>query len=338
MKILFICYPHVGFNKTGMYYQIINTKKSLEKIGYRVDLFNMWSTKIEEYDICHFFSSHTHNIELFRIANKLRIPIVWSPVFNMFGKPAFYSKLQGKINEKFPFLFKGFNSLHEMLKLSSHVIFLNKEENYQFEYILGKDVLKKTLIPNGIDEKLFAVPKNPLNEVKLFTDNNPIVLNVGYFSERKNQKSLIQAAIKSNWNLCLVGKIDNSFYAKQCKDLAKGHENIKIVGELPYGSDELISYYKRAKVFALPSISEVQPLTIIEACINGCQIMVGENVPLQSFLKGKVEICEPMNISSIKESIVNSLENDYELADMVKQNLSWNSVAGEIDKVYLGLK
>ncbi|PIP11644.1 MAG: hypothetical protein COX49_09955, partial [bacterium (Candidatus Stahlbacteria) CG23_combo_of_CG06-09_8_20_14_all_40_9] len=55
MRILFIATPDVAINKGGLYTQITNSKKYLEKLGVEVDLYDIWHPLKEGYDLVHIF-------------------------------------------------------------------------------------------------------------------------------------------------------------------------------------------------------------------------------------------------------------------------------------------
>lgn len=116
------------------------------------------------------------------------------------------------------------------------------------------------VIPNGIDHRKFAT-------MKISKFSKPTVLWVGRFDPVKRVEDLILATkyiskkIK-NLQLVLVGY---GYQEEKLKKLVRDSKlkNVKFLGFKT--NNELITLYKKSHVFVLPSSSEGQPLTLLEA-------------------------------------------------------------------------
>lgn len=118
------------------------------------------------------------------------------------------------------------------------------------------------------------------------------VCHVGTFNEQKNQRFLIEAFALLLKNrpesvLMLVGEGD---LEHACRERAKAlgiEEKVKFLGSLPDVSAALSA----ADVFALPSLHEGLPLTLVEAQCAGLPCVVSDLVTRESKLTNLVSFC-----------------------------------------------
>lgn len=335
MKVLFVCYPHVGIVQGGMYQQINNTANELRNLGVDVVYHDVWSNQLDDIDICHVFSTHVAIEGLFNAVVKKNIPVVWSTVLNVFDKTKLRLLTEKILSKYIPGFLPNYKQCGRFSRYSSSIIALNKDEKKILEMLYPESRMKIFTIPNGIDARLTASDKICHKKLEAIIKNdNPIVLNVAYFCHRKNQLNLIRSSKGRNWNLVLIGKIDDSEYSKQCLIEAEKIPNVFILGELPYGDDLLLSSYQKASVFALPSFSEVQPLTLIEAAQNDCNLVVSNNTPVQSFLNGYVSSCDPSKEMDISAAINCELAMKRSLKTVISKQPSWCEVSNKVMEIY----
>lgn len=84
--------------------------------------------------------------------------------------------------------------------------------------------------------------------------------------------------------------------------------NIKYVGYLT--EQDLYSYFKRAKVFALPSIYEGVGMAALEAAVLGCEIVITKLGGPKEYFNHMAEIINPYDIDEIGQSICNLLNDN----------------------------
>lgn len=85
--------------------------------------------------------------------------------------------------------------------------------------------------------------------------------------------------------LVLAGFLNGEIEQKWLNDLMNESENIKYVGTLT--NEELLQYYQRAKVFALPSIMEGVGMVALEAASNGCEIVLTDKGAPKDYFQGQ---------------------------------------------------
>ncbi len=132
-------------------------------------------------------------------------------------------------------------------------------------------------VENGIDPQLFSTPANPKTKTALGIPKTAVLLcYVGRLSKEKNLSSLIKqfrqvVETHSNIYLMLVGDGPD---AKQLRKLSQQvglAHNILFCGSVPY--QETPNYLAAADLFMTASISEVHPLTLLEAMAAGLPIV-----------------------------------------------------------------
>jgi len=107
----------------------------------------------------------------------------------------------------------------------------------------------------------------------------------------------------------LAGDTGNEESIAKLKSQIGKPENIEIKGFVP--DAELESLYSRAKVFALPSISEGVGLVALEAAVHECNIVITNlGGPKEYYPDGLAYKVNPYDVDDIGRSIVAALENN----------------------------
>lgn len=151
------------------------------------------------------------------------------------------------------------------------------------------EVGSKYLRYYGADsKKIFSYPFTTLKEIdlinhiprveekkelrkKLGLEGNKIILTVGQFIQRKGFDILINACsqIPSDVSIYFVGGSPTKEYIELRENL--GLRNIHFLGFK--SKDEILSYYKAADIFVLPTREDIWGLVINEAMANGLPVI-----------------------------------------------------------------
>ncbi len=337
MRILFIATPDVAINKGGLYTQITNSKKYLEKLGVEVDLYDIWQPLKEDYDLIHIFRA---DISLYDTVKRLKqkgMKIVVSPVFasthNLLTLRA--------INLLNEFLknFKVF-TLHlfvkEIMELANIILPNTDEEVKALSYGFGIPKTKFEKIPNGVDEKFyFADP----NEFKAKYGMENFILYTGWIgSARKNTLNLVRALEGINKKVVFIGKIiDEGNYTQKCLSLIKKNPNIEILQPLPHDSSLLSSAYAACDTFILPSKFETPGLSALEAALAGAKIVITKRGGTREYFGDMAEYVNPGSVKSIRDGIIrsSSKKEDKRLREYIRENFLWEKVVEKLYKTYL---
>lgn len=116
-------------------------------------------------------------------------------------------------------------------------------------------------------------------------------------------------------------------------NMIDGHANIKYVGQLT--DEELLIYYRRCKVFALPSITEGVGMVALEAAANGAEIVLTNDGGPKYYLKDHAEIINPYSVDDIGRAVMKLMErNVYQpaLLDYMKNHFSAEACSKQLEK------
>jgi glycosyltransferase involved in cell wall biosynthesis len=336
MKVLFVTYPHIGLNYGGLRIQIEKTAEALRSLGVDVEFFDPWQNPLDQIDIVHCFSVDSSMGYHVRLAKAHGVPVVVSAVLNVFNRPAWQTILMGRCSGKVPGLFSYPKAVRNILDNANSVLVLQEAEGQLLRKAYGVPTEKMHMIPNGM-VKSFAN-----GDPKLFAEHSGLseyVLNVAFLSPIKNQLNLIKALAGTKYKLVLIGILDRDLpYLEQCREAAG--KNVHFIGTLPPGSDLLKSAYAGARVFALPSRTEVMPLTLMEAATAGCRLVASSQVPIQPWMTDFVEMPNPEQPSQIRQAIErqwNAPDSMPTARDTAMSRPDWLEVGKRILEIYQSL-
>lgn len=316
MKVLVLIdawYPFVG----GAQVQISHLKELLSK----------------KYN-CHYYILHSSS-------SHILIRFLWffwvipqaiilhaKEKFNLIHAHAYWPGIPGKIlsvllNIPIIFTVHGCNLMD--LKIKSPRAWLEKiiltQIRYDWIITVASNFLKYkninkniSVIPNGVDTNKFdkiAVKKEPPFKILSVGRNDPI----------KGLKFLKQA----------INIVQKKIPQVRLKTIQDG-----------YSEDQLIHEYRQSHLFVLPSLSEGQPLTLLEAMAAKLPIVatqVGDNAKIvRNGYNGY--LVKPKDVHGLAKAIVKIISNpkinqfgerSYQL---VSKNYSWDKCAQKTAKIY----
>jgi len=346
MKIAFITRSTLYTVPGGDTVQVSQTAKFLRELGAQVDVcLTNGPIDYNRYDLFHFFNIIRPSDILFHI-NKTRKPFVLSPILIDYseydkhhrkGVSGFllrrlsangqeYTKTiarwiagRDKMKSK-GYLLKGQRkSIRQILERAALLLPNSETEYKRLEEEFGTKK-EYTVVPMGVDAGLFfandTIPKDAT-----------VVLCAARIEGIKNQLNLIRALNNSKYTLLLVGSPapNQKSYYNECRRIAA--ENIFFYDHVP--QEELISYYKRAKVHALPSWFETCGLSSLEAAAMGCNIMITDKGYTRDYFGNDAFYCEPGDPGSIFEEIETAAKSDCrtELQNKIFHQYTWQQAA-----------
>lgn len=220
----------------------------------------------------------------------------------------------------------------------------NKEITVSSNFLKYQNENKKIeVIPNGVDVREFDKVRSKKSKIFkiLFVGRFDKVKGLDYLikaiNDLKNQSQNLKFKIK-NLKFALVGYgFEEKKLKKQVKNL-KLSESIEFKGKLM--GKKLISEYKSANLFILPSLSEGQPITLLEAYAAKLPVIatnVGDN---KKFITNKNGwLIKPKNPKMIKDAILKAMRskslekmgnNNYQTA----KNYDWKKITKETFEIY----
>lgn len=299
MKIAYLTDNLLGTKGNGVTSQAVTWANYLNKEGVQVDLVSPWSgINANDYDLFHLFGSG--GVWFYGAAKALRnlgIPSVWSPICDDIINPRL-QRLKSFV--AMPKL-QCFN--YPYIRSKAYGVFdrISVRSQYEADYLkvaYGADPDKMDLVPLAMSYD-FDLPSMP-------KENFCFHMSLMY-QERKNVIRLVEAAKKYHFQLVLAGtKGTDEEFAPLRKAIGDA-PNIKVLGYV--SEEEKLDLYQRAKVFALPSISEGVGIVALDAAHFGCGIVVTEiGGPKEYYGKYGYKV-NPYDIDSIGKAVMAAFDN-----------------------------
>lgn len=299
MKIAYV----LGINEVlsgagnGIKSQAITWANSLTKLNQEVIFISPWDNyKWNEFDIIHIFGSS--NSWFFPFAKQLQNKnpnIVWSPICDDITSPLI-QRLKTHI---------GCNKLHTFslpyIRKQAYPLFkkIFVRSNYEGKYLIQAY--------QANPKKIVKIPLSiSYNEKYVPQKKEDFCLHISsIYQERKNVLRLIQAANKYNFKLILAGNTGNEQEFAPIKKAIGNNSNIQVLGFIT--EEEKINLYKRAKVFALPSIMEGVGIVAVDAANYGCEIIITEIGGPKEYYNNQAFIINPYDVDGIGRAVTDAI-------------------------------
>jgi glycosyltransferase involved in cell wall biosynthesis len=160
------------------------------------------------------------------------------------------------------------------LRASGAVVAPSRAMLAELAYDHGPLPALSTVVPNGRTGS-FVLPGR----------KEPFVLSAGrLWDEAKNLAALERAAFGLPWQVCVAGE-------SRADRPSTGSANLRSLGPLP--PHRLAAWMARAAVYALPALYEPFGLTVLEAGLAGCALVLGDIPSLRENWDGAAEFVDP---------------------------------------------
>jgi 1,2-diacylglycerol 3-alpha-glucosyltransferase len=278
--------------------------------------------KSENVDIIHFMTPLTLGLEAILISKVLKIPLVGT-FHTFFGDPNYlkHAKLDYKFIEKIVWRYsKFFYNKCDLITCPS--------ETTKQELISHKHTKPIKVISNGIDFSVFNNSESKKVKNK-YNKNGFLLLFIGRIAYEKNILYLLECFKNvidkiSNVKLILIGE------GPEMKDVKEKLKELKIEGKVillgRVNHDELVksSIFGACDIFVSASVTENQPMTVLEAQANGLPCIVMNERGMKTLVKNNFNgfLVENNNKSAFSDAIVYLLKNKRILKDFRKNTLS----------------
>jgi len=353
MKVAMISRSSLFTSKGGDTIQIQQTARHLKEFNISVEI-RLTKEKInyQEYDLLHFFNL-TRPADILPHIEKSNTPFVVTPLLidysefdqhfrkGISGKifrhlspgQIEYSKMIARFFKRqetaisFSYLKNGHSKSIKAIIEKAVMLLPNSQMEYQNLVQSYRIKPPFTVIPNGVDDRLFSI------SVKEPKDPN-LILCAARIEGLKNQFNLISALNHSTYQVYLIGSaaINQNDYYLKCKKVAA--PNIHFIDHLP--QEELIRYYQKAKVHVLPSWFETCGLSTLEAAAMGCNIVITNRGYASEYYDGHAFYCDPSSPASILEAIEKASKGHDEknFRKKVLTDYTWQNAAQKTYEAY----
>ncbi|MEJ2883672.1 glycosyltransferase family 4 protein [Pedobacter sp. GR22-6] len=291
------CFAFGGFEV-----QMLSAFKAVKNFGYdglSLSKVDVWS-RIADFDVAHFWGLEIDNFSNLIWAKKSGKKVVLTALFGYYETFLLKAK-----NFASRYLHAGRFRL-EMLKYVDILVVVSDEQKILANKYYGFSEDRIIVIPNIVSNEFMTLTKRVL---PLGLPFQQYVLCVGNVCQRKNQEILIDAVVKLGLNLVLVGKpiAGERSYVSRVEEKVNLNKNIIWIEGLREGSEELVSLVQNCSVFALPSFSETQPISMLEAAFCAKPLLTGNRAYAKQKFYQNAMLVNPNSLSAIQiglESVV----------------------------------
>ncbi|HEX7845604.1 MAG TPA: glycosyltransferase family 4 protein [Chitinophagaceae bacterium] len=353
MKVALIARSTLHKVYGGITVQLVETARHLRQIGVDASIcLTNENIDYDQFDLLHFFDITRPANILYHI-KRTNKPFVLTPILIDYSE---YDKQHRKGLSGFVFRLSGQHQ-NEYIKAVSR--WLLKKDGLQSKNYLWKGqyrsmchILQQAtmILPNSAREyaelsklysvnKPFAIIPNGINETIFQPDpsvkkDETLVLCAARIEGLKNQLNLIKALNNTKYRLVIAGEAspNQQAYYRLCRQTAA--DNISFTGRL--SQEELLHYYKSAKVHVLPSWFETCGLSSLEAGAMGCNIVITNKGFTKDYFGNNAFYCDPGNPVSIYEAITKASNAPLQTAlqEEVLANYTWQQAAIQTLEAY----
>lgn len=332
MKIayIFCSIPRHG-RLNGIISQCHSWADSLRVKGHEVVLVTPWENyDWKSFDVIHVFGST--GIWFYNFIKGL-LPynrnIIWSPICDnidstqlQYVKSCLGLKRLGLFS--LPYMRRQTYKLPIMISVRSR----HEEEYISKAYHINRD--KFDIVP-------LAVSNDDTYEEVGVREQFCFHLSTLY-QPRKNVLRLVKAAKKYKFNLILAGSMGTDDQFKPIRDEITGSANIKVLGRI--SESEKINLYKKAKVFALPSVSEGVGIVALDAAHYGCDVVITNVGGPKEYYGDLAWKVNPYSVDEIGQAILEAMTKTHQpaLKTHVDKEYSKNSIADKLINSYESLR
>lgn len=219
-----------------------------------------------------------------------------------------------------------------LLMRADQIICLSRFEAEVLENEYRVPAERISIIPNGVDPVFGSVSMSEFRQKYAISN---YVLFVGSISRRKNPLALLRCLKSLGVPGVFIGIPaggESDYVAEFEREFSGLKDQIWIRG-LDSGSSLLASAYAGARAFCLPSLSETQPISALEAVASGIPVILGNGAYSEADVYQGCLRVNPLSGGSLEHGVARALAGGTGIVDR-KKILTWSEVAKSVSEVY----
>lgn len=198
--------------------------------------------------------------------------------------------------------------------------------------LLGVDAAKVRVVHHGV---------RPATEPRPPAGSEKIILHVGAIQHRKNIARLVDAfaQVDRGWQLVLAGSAGYGAPELLARIAASpAHERIRLLGYVP--DAELANWYRRAALFAFPSLDEGFGMPVLEAMAAGVPVLASNRAAIPEVAGEAAWLVDPENSGELTDALVELTRNPQRREELSRHGLrraaqfSWEEAVKKTWQVY----
>jgi glycosyltransferase involved in cell wall biosynthesis len=231
------------------------------------------------------------------------------------------------------------------MKEADQIIAVSTNTSQDVTKMLGIELDRITVVPNGISSDFRVLPDYEIAEVRkkyLKSPDTFCLLNVGSTHSRKNILTVLQVLNilkEKDFPVCLWRT--GSDFTKEQATYVKEHNLDPYILDL--GSPDrshLIQLYNAADVLFAPSLYEGFGLTVVESMACGTPVLTSNVSSLPEVVGGAAVLVDPLDVEAIVAAIIRLKQDNHyhqqlgEKGLLRSQFFSWQKTAEQVAQVY----
>lgn len=178
------------------------------------------------------------------------------------------------------------------------------------------------------------------------TPRENIVLCVGAIQKRKNVARLVKAfeRLPNSWRLALAGAPDGYGATDELDAVEKSPQraDIDVLGYVDAAT--LTSLYRRARIFAFPSLDEGFGMPVLEAMSHGIPVITSNRSSLPEVAGDAAILVDPRNVDELGEALLRFALDENLRADFASrgreraQQFTWPAAVDKTWQVYTEIR
>jgi glycosyltransferase involved in cell wall biosynthesis len=180
---------------------------------------------------------------------------------------------------------------------SDLIIAVSEFTGTQVETLLGVDPGRIRVVRHGVRLSPSAPPPDAARE--------NVILHVGAIQKRKNLARLVEAfeTLPHDWRLVLAGPADGYGAAEIIAriDRSPRRQDIELTGYLP--DEDLENLYRRARIFAFPSLDEGFGMPVLDAMAAGVPVLTSTRSALPEVAGNAAMLADPEDTDALAHAL-----------------------------------
>jgi glycosyltransferase involved in cell wall biosynthesis len=178
------------------------------------------------------------------------------------------------------------------------------------------------------------------------SEREDLVLCVGAIQKRKNVARLVRAfeRLPKSWRLALAGAPDGYGAAEELRVVEESprRADIDVLGYVT--AEALASLYRRAGIFAFPSLDEGFGMPVLEAMSHGAPVVTSQSSALPEVAGDAAILVDPLDTEAIGAALLRLAGNPDLRDDLARRGLerargfTWESAVEQTWRVYTEIR